>query len=103
MTMTLTERAANQILRQIEKHGSGIALRIGVKNMGCTGLAHTFDMRTSIAVTGEGLPRCSRGCGARRRGLRAASQPCQHGSQTGSAVAMSSRTLVSKRIIPHRA
>lgn len=44
MTMTLTERAALQIQRQLEKRGKGIALRIGVKKVGCTGLAHTFDL-----------------------------------------------------------
>ena len=44
MTMTLTEKAALQIQRQLEKRGQGIALRIGVKKVGCTGLAHTFDL-----------------------------------------------------------
>ena len=44
MTMILTERAALQIQRQLEKRGKGIALRIGVKKVGCTGLAHTFDL-----------------------------------------------------------
>lgn len=44
MTMTLTERAAAQIRRQLDKRGSGIALRIGVKKVGCTGLAHTFEI-----------------------------------------------------------
>ena len=48
MTMTLTERAATQILRQLEKRGSGIALRIGVKNVGCTGLAHTFEIADEV-------------------------------------------------------
>jgi iron-sulfur cluster assembly protein len=44
MTMTLTEKAALQIQRQLEKRGKGIALRVGVKKVGCTGLAHTFDL-----------------------------------------------------------
>jgi iron-sulfur cluster assembly protein len=44
MTMTLTEKAALQIQRQLEKRGKGIALRIGIKKVGCTGLAHTFDL-----------------------------------------------------------
>jgi len=48
MTMTLTERAANQIRRQLEKRGSGIALRIGIKKVGCTGLAHTFELADEI-------------------------------------------------------
>ena len=44
MTMTLTEKAALQIQRQLEKRGKGIALRIGIKKVGCTGLAHTFNL-----------------------------------------------------------
>lgn len=44
MTMTLTQNAALQIQRQLEKRGKGVALRIGVKKVGCTGLAHTFDL-----------------------------------------------------------
>ena len=48
MTMTLTERAATQIQRQLDKRGAGIALRIGVKKVGCTGLAHTFELVDEI-------------------------------------------------------
>ncbi|MEO8012919.1 iron-sulfur cluster assembly accessory protein [Polaromonas sp.] len=44
MAITLTENAAKQIQRQLAKRGKGIALRIGVKKVGCTGLAHTFDI-----------------------------------------------------------
>ena len=50
MTMTLTERAATQIQRQLEKRGKGIALRIGVRKVGCTGLAHTFDLVDVVAA-----------------------------------------------------
>ena len=48
MTMTLSERAATQIRRQLEKRGSGIALRIGIKKVGCTGLAHTFELADEV-------------------------------------------------------
>ena len=48
MTMTLTEKAALQIQRQLEKRGKGIALRIGIKKVGCTGLAHTFELADEI-------------------------------------------------------
>ena len=48
MTMTLTERAAQQIRRQLDKRGSGIALRIGIKKVGCTGLAHTFELADEV-------------------------------------------------------
>lgn len=50
MTMTLTENAARQIQRQIEKRGSGIALRIGIRKVGCSGLAHTFEIVDAIAA-----------------------------------------------------
>ena len=48
MSMTLTEKAALQIQRQLEKRGKGIALRIGIKKVGCTGLAHTFELADEI-------------------------------------------------------
>ena len=48
MTMTLTERAATQIRRQLDKRGEGIALRIGIKKVGCTGLAHTFELADEV-------------------------------------------------------
>ena len=48
MKITLTAGAATQIRRQIDKRGSGIALRIGIKKVGCTGLAHTFEIADEI-------------------------------------------------------
>ena len=51
MAITLTENAARQIQRQLAKHGSGIALRIGVRKVGCTGLAHTFEIADEARTT----------------------------------------------------
>jgi len=48
MAITLTENAAKQIQSQLAKRGKGIALRIGVKTVGCSGLAHTFDIADEI-------------------------------------------------------
>ncbi len=48
MAITLTENAAKQIQSQLAKRGKGLALRIGVKKVGCTGLAHTFDIADEI-------------------------------------------------------
>lgn len=48
MAITLTENAAKQIQSQLAKRGKGIALRIGIKKVGCTGLAHTFDIADEI-------------------------------------------------------
>jgi iron-sulfur cluster assembly protein len=51
MAITLTENAAKQIQRQLAKRGKGIALRIGVKKVGCTGLTHTFEIADEIRLT----------------------------------------------------
>jgi len=48
MAITLTENAAKQIQRQLAKRGKGLALRIGVKKVGCTGLAHTFEIADEV-------------------------------------------------------
>jgi len=48
MAITLTENAAKQIQSQLAKRGKGLALRIGVKKVGCTGLAHTFEIADEI-------------------------------------------------------
>ena len=48
MAITLTENAAKQIQHQLAKRGKGLALRIGVKKVGCTGLAHTFEIADEI-------------------------------------------------------
>jgi iron-sulfur cluster assembly protein len=43
MAITLTENAAKQIRKQLAQRGNGLALRIGVKKVGCSGYAYTFD------------------------------------------------------------
>ena len=48
MAITLTENAAKQIQSQLAKRGKGLALRMGVKKVGCSGLAHTFDIADEI-------------------------------------------------------
>jgi len=48
MAITLTESAARQIQSQLAKRGKGLALRIGVKKVGCSGLAHTFDYADEV-------------------------------------------------------
>ena len=47
MAITLTPSAARQILASVEKFG-GIGLRLGVKPVGCSVLAYTFDMATEV-------------------------------------------------------
>jgi len=43
MTILVTENAAKQIQNQLAKRGKGLGLRVGVKTVGCSGLAYTFD------------------------------------------------------------
>jgi iron-sulfur cluster assembly protein len=44
----LTENAARQIQRSLAKRGKGVGLRLGVKNVGCSGLAYTFDYADEV-------------------------------------------------------
>ncbi len=43
MAISITESAAKQIRDQLMKRGKGLGLRVGVKKVGCSGLAYTFD------------------------------------------------------------
>ncbi|MFN0038178.1 MAG: HesB/IscA family protein [Burkholderiales bacterium] len=42
MAITVTEKAARHIQKALARQG-GMALRFGVKKVGCSGLAYTFD------------------------------------------------------------
>lgn len=43
MSISVTERAAKQIQKQLQKRGSGLGLRLGVKPSGCSGYAYVLD------------------------------------------------------------
>jgi iron-sulfur cluster assembly protein len=43
MAITLTEKAAKKIQAQLANNGKGLGLRVGVKKVGCSGFAYTFD------------------------------------------------------------
>ncbi|MDP2902459.1 MAG: iron-sulfur cluster assembly accessory protein [Methylovulum sp.] len=43
MSVSLTESAARQINKQLEKRGKGIGLKLGVKKSGCSGYAYVLD------------------------------------------------------------
>ncbi|MGR8981649.1 MAG: HesB/IscA family protein [Gammaproteobacteria bacterium] len=43
MSVTLTEKAARQIKKQLEKRGKGIGLKLGVKKSGCSGYAYALE------------------------------------------------------------
>jgi iron-sulfur cluster assembly protein len=48
MAITLTESAANQIKTQLARRGAGLGLRVGVKKVGCSGFAYTFDYADDV-------------------------------------------------------
>ena len=50
MTIALTEKAARQIRKSLEKRGKGLGLRVGVKTVGCSGLAYTFDYADEVGA-----------------------------------------------------
>jgi iron-sulfur cluster assembly protein len=50
MAITLTENAAKHIRNQLTKRGKGIGLRLGVKRVGCSGLAYTMDIADGVGV-----------------------------------------------------
>ena len=44
----MTEKAATQVSRQLDKRGTGLGLRLGVKKSGCTGFAYVVDYADTI-------------------------------------------------------
>jgi iron-sulfur cluster assembly protein len=52
MAISLTESAAKHIQKQVAKAG-GIGLRLGVKKVGCSGLAYTFDIAKEASPEDE--------------------------------------------------
>ena len=53
MAITLTESAAKQIQTQLAKRGKGVGLRVGVKKVGCSGLAYTFDYADEVRASDQ--------------------------------------------------
>ncbi len=70
MSIQLTEMAARHIRKSIVEKRGGVALRLGVRKVGCSGLAYTFDVArelgegdhlfeahdAKVVVAGEALP-----------------------------------------------
>jgi iron-sulfur cluster assembly protein len=50
MTVSLTEKAARQIRKQLDKRGQGIGLKLGVKKAGCSGFAYVLDYADQLAA-----------------------------------------------------
>jgi iron-sulfur cluster assembly protein len=50
MAITLTESAAQHIRTSLASRGKGLGLRVGIKKVGCNGLAYTFDYADEIGA-----------------------------------------------------
>lgn len=48
MAITLTENAAKKIQAQLAKNGKGLGLRVGVRKVGCSGFAYTFEHADAV-------------------------------------------------------
>jgi iron-sulfur cluster assembly protein len=48
MAVTLTEKAAQHVNNFIAKRGKGVALRLGVRTSGCSGMAYTLEFADEI-------------------------------------------------------
>ena len=48
MSIALTRNAAERVRKQLEQRGSGVGLRLGVKQTGCSGYAYTIDFADEI-------------------------------------------------------
>lgn len=50
MAITLTESAAQHIRTSLANRGTGLGLRVGIKKVGCSGLAYTFGFADEIGA-----------------------------------------------------
>lgn len=48
MPITLTERAASRVQAFLAKRGKGVALRLGVRTSGCSGLAYKLEFADEV-------------------------------------------------------
>jgi iron-sulfur cluster assembly protein len=51
--ITVTERAAVKIKKQLENRGKGIGILVGVTTTGCSGLAHKLEYVDNLPDAGE--------------------------------------------------
>lgn len=43
MAITMTEKAAEHVLQQLDQRGKGVGIRVGVKTTGCSGMAYVLE------------------------------------------------------------
>ncbi len=49
MAVTLTEAAARQMARHIDKRGKGVGVRLAIKTTGCSGMAYKLEYVDELA------------------------------------------------------
>jgi iron-sulfur cluster assembly protein len=53
MSIVLTEAAADQVRRQLQRRGAGFGLRVSLKRTGCSGWAYVVDYADAVEVNDE--------------------------------------------------
>jgi iron-sulfur cluster assembly protein len=53
MAVTMTERAAQRVTEFLSRRGKGVALRLGVRTTGCSGLAYKLEYADQIDPTDQ--------------------------------------------------
>lgn len=53
MSITLTPSAADRVRRFLDRHGSGVGLRLGIRKSGCSGYAYTAGVAEAIGESDE--------------------------------------------------
>jgi len=48
MAVTLTEKAASRVQNFLAKRGKGVALRLGVRTSGCSGMAYKLEFADAV-------------------------------------------------------
>jgi len=48
MAVTLTEKAASRVQAYLAKRGKGVALRLGVRTTGCSGMAYKLEFADAV-------------------------------------------------------
>ena len=51
MAVTLTEKAASHVQSFLAKRGKGVALRVGVRTSGCSGMAYKLEFADAIEAS----------------------------------------------------
>lgn len=51
--ITVTEKAANRIKKQLENRGKGLGILVGVNTTGCSGLAYKLEYVDNLPDAGE--------------------------------------------------